>query len=206
MKPGNASNIKKLKNIIRKQDPDAWQKLEGEFVRDIFEKSTTQSNKGIELTGSKILSNLKKFSSGAAGDATSAIMTDSNQQTLRTLAKAIDLAQSSPNTPFKVIAQMTQAGAGFGLVSGAFSSGSAVILMTPAVIGKMMSSPKIVNYLLKGAEWAKSGKFLASQRIISKAMTAIGAIGGIATVPDEQDPAYGVQPMPAGLPQNTGLQ
>lgn len=51
--------------------------------------------------------------------------------------------------PGGMFIQLSQAGAVFGLASGIMTAPSAAILLTPAIVGKMFTNPKIIGLMKK---------------------------------------------------------
>jgi hypothetical protein len=81
------------------------------------------------------------------------IYTKEEIKSIRSLFNALEVAQRKTvgeGIPGGMFIQLSQAGAVFGLASGIMTAPSAAILLTPAIVGKMFTNPKIIGLMKKG--------------------------------------------------------
>jgi hypothetical protein len=145
----NPKAIRELRNTIN--DPDTWREVQGQFLVDLADRS---SNEAGVLSGKRLLANLKRF--GEEG--TREMFPQSEIDRLRGLSRTLQLAEGETGRrlPGGIFIQLQQAGAVTALGGFLIGAPSAVvgpaaaIVIAPAVMAKILSSPAVSHYLTVG--------------------------------------------------------
>jgi len=120
--------------------------IKGTILSDISGESNRIYRK---LNANYLLKEFDKFGEGTLKQ----IFEPSEIKNIRSLFNALEVAQRKTvgeNVPGGMFIQLSQAGAIFGLASGVMTAPSAAILLTPAIVGKMFTNPKIIGLMKKG--------------------------------------------------------
>lgn len=138
--------IRRIRNIITKESPEAWRTIQGRFIDDLILKATGGSDQVVSGTG--LLNQLRSFGDEALAE----VFTDPGQVTdLKRLFTAMASVQSKePGLGLAV--QLTQAGLLAGIVfpGGPGLETAVPVLLGPALLGKIIASKL-------GARWLTTG-------------------------------------------------
>lgn len=150
---------------------DLWGEIQGEWLRDLFDRSSMVTEGG-QLSGSKILGNLKRM-----GDAALREMFSAEQiASLRGWARTLEINQGGvgKEIPGRVWIQLTQAGAlGAVLLGiGRPNVGTVGILAGPAVAARLLRNKTFVEWATIGTKASISN----NQRAMTRAVAQMVAI------------------------------
>lgn len=156
IKQKNASVIRQLRKTIN--DKEVWGGIQGEFIENIFTKSTNVE--GV-ISGKAILNQIRRFGK----DNIRELFPGASSETIGNLSRfaraSIAIEKGQPTGVGGVAIQLIQPGAAIGLVApgGARQKiGAASILLGPLAISKLFSNSKIVNFMLSGSKKAKTAE------------------------------------------------
>jgi len=143
-KPGNTTGVKQLKNILA---PDEYQKAQGFFMHNVFEKSTDVKG---NISGQKLINNLRGKPTSFGEPFLKEVFTSEQIKSLDNFAEALKLSQAEQGSGTgKMWIQLAQPGAVVGLATG-FEALSTSILIGPALMSKAMLNPKLSKLLTEG--------------------------------------------------------
>jgi len=151
IKPKRPSTIKALVRAIKSSKDievkkDLMSSIKGTIIGDIVGESDRLKRK---LDASYVLREFNKY----GDEVLEQIFTKSEIKNMTELLKGLEVAQRKSvgeGIPGALFIQLGQAGAAFGLFSGALTAPSAAILFGPAVVGQLFTSPKFIKFIKKG--------------------------------------------------------
>jgi hypothetical protein len=151
IKPNRESTVKNFIKVINgTKDKELRDELIGSIKGTMLLDIASESNRLYrKLNANYLLKEFDKFGKGTLEQ----IFTKDELSNIRSLFNTLDVAQRKTvgeGVPGGMFIQLTQAGAVFGLATGAFTAPSAAILLTPYIAGKMLTNKKIVNFMKKG--------------------------------------------------------
>lgn len=193
--PGAVTPIKKLYKILTPQAKKSFQS--GAMQKILSNSADVDGN----IHGKLIAKQIKNLSDPTL----SAVFNNQQVQTLKNFAKAAELAQTRVGEGTgSMFIQLKQAGAimqlvgavglGTGLATGSegMQTGSAVVLIAPYVMGKMLTNPITAKWLTEGllAQAGSSRATQLSKQIVAAAIrlggrTAVTAMGRDLTEQDQ---------------------
>jgi len=150
-KTNNPATIRKIKSIVG--DKKAWQEIQGQWTRDVFEKS---SNELGELSGTKLLRQIKRWGDGGS---LKEIMSPEQIINMRQVARTLQIAeaQASREKVGSIAIQLLQVGAAGTIFSlnenKAQGAGTAAaIIFGPAIIAKALTNKSFARWLTVGVK------------------------------------------------------
>ena len=151
IKPNRPSTVKNFMQVLKgTKDKEIREELiasiKGTMLSDIAGESNRLYKK---LNANYLLKEFDKFGK----ETLEQIYTKEEIKSIRSLFSALEVAQRKTvgeGIPGGMFIQLSQAGAVFGLASGIMTAPSAAILLTPAIVGKMFTNPKIIGLMKKG--------------------------------------------------------
>lgn len=176
---GSPAEIKMIRDIVMKEDPKAWEAIQGAYISRMFWKHGERRVFGgteniVSVNGKALVDDITK-QAGFDGEVLRALFPGDFSRGGRVLANFKRYAQTiasetrglPPGSPGAIWIQLGQAGAVGGVIGGttlyisgnlpagsaAFTVGSAAaFLFTPNMIGRMFKNPEIINWLITGAK------------------------------------------------------
>ncbi len=168
IKHNNPDTVHRIRSII--QDSKTWDKIKGQFIQDIFEKSTNEVG---EISGKQLLKQVKKWREGGS---LAALLSKSEAAELQKVAQTLRLVESATTTEKvgSVAIQLLQVGAAGTIFSlnenRAEGTGlAAAIIFGPAVMAKALTNKSFSKWLtigLRSPPGSKQGT-LAATRLIT---------------------------------------
>ena len=151
IKPNRPSTVKNFMEVLKgTKDKEIREELISSIKGTILSDISGESNRLYrKLNASYLLKEFDKFGEGTLKQ----IFEPTEIKNIRSLFNALEVAQRKTvgeNVPGGMFIQLSQAGAIFGLASGVMTAPSAAILLTPAIVGKMFTNPKIIGLMKKG--------------------------------------------------------
>jgi hypothetical protein len=167
IKPERRLGIRNLREIVMKQDPEAWKRLQGEWAVSMLNRAADNAE-GV-VSGPKLERELKRYhKSGALREL---FPEDGGEGFLR-IAATLRSTQQNPLTRTGAIAiQLAQAGAVIGLI-GEDPRESASIVLGPAALAYIVTRPRAARYLSVGAAQVPGSRLAA--RAFSQLVAELG--------------------------------
>lgn len=171
-----ANNVTAIERVRKAVDPSTWEQMQSVAMQDLMAKAVKKETgmlDGVKLEDAA-------FGRGGLGPKAMAAAFDPQQiASLKGLTNALKVAQEkSGEGTGRVLIQLAQGGAlldvagnELGLIDTPTETGSAAILLTPAVLGKLMTNPTTARWLIRGFNTSADAKEAAvlGGRILSAA-------------------------------------
>jgi len=155
-KPGNITGVKQLKAIL---SPEEYQKAQGFFIQNLFDKSTDTSG---NLIGQKLMNNFRGKPTSFGDPFLNEIFQPQQIKALDNFAEALKLSQAKQGGGTgSMFIQLAQPGAVIGLATGTLEPASTAILIGPAIMSRAMLNPKISKLLTEGLHASAGSEKLA---------------------------------------------
>jgi hypothetical protein len=226
-----ANSVDQLK-VIRRAAPRQWGAVRGEILKDIINKAVVAKGAGVGLPVDQVLEQgLVKRVSGASlvqqfktlGDEyTNYLLGQKGADAIRRLGAALDVAADKPRGTGGVAIALTQAGPamlllGLPWMTSGFQrtpsmgeyAGAAMLVATPALLSKMLSTPWMLNLLERGIiggpktkAFARLSAFMTADLLSeavdeAKAAEAVKSQAELPSLSQPVGPALSTAPPPA---------
>ncbi|MFX0194557.1 MAG: hypothetical protein ACFFCW_00420 [Candidatus Hodarchaeota archaeon] len=156
---GGVKGIERIKTAV---GSEAWEKLQGWYIRDVIERS---SKDGI-LQGDRFLKELFNEARGMKKEAVESIFGKEGMSRIKEIGNAIRMAQApvgKSKTGGSMVIQLMQAGAVGGLFYGRMPTGATALLLGPYALARIMTNKKAAKWLTEGIKLnPRSAQFAAT--------------------------------------------
>lgn len=189
VKPNATTPIREARAAI---GPQGWKAVQARVADDLLSKATD----GDDLSGKKLLQELKTLSQPTLrevfpeGDA---------GQALWVLGRTLERAQRAAPKSAKVGVWIAQSGATVSLLSGSVPAAGGAILLTPAILGKILTSKTGAKWLTTGLAAPKGSKLAAqaARKVLEQYLLTEGGGRPVGEPPPAPMPSHRVgQPPP----------
>lgn len=138
--------IRRVREIVAKENPDAWSEIQGQFLKDLIVNSTKQGEGSI--SGTSLLNRLRSFGDDSLKEL---IPDEAVRVDIKRLFGALASVQSK-EPGFGLAIQMTQAGTmvAVALPGGPGLGAAAGTMLLPGALGKILTTKN-------GARWLTTG-------------------------------------------------
>lgn len=154
-KPGNISGIQKLKTAL---DPETWRLFQGQAAQTLIKRSMKDDVLDFHT--------LERLAFEPKGIGNAAMRETFGTENLTWLHKFVDAGKAAnkraPEETGKMLIQLTQGGALFGLAAGILpggpgvEAGAATIVLGPWLLGRLLTNPRAANALIDGLSTRKA--------------------------------------------------
>lgn len=142
------TKIRTVKRLLR-DHPEAWQNMKATWVSDLFEK-------GSDVDGIILGKSFQRKLNQMGKEGLAEIFTPTETKNLNLLTRTARMVQERTGGSGGMLIQLTQSGPIIGLATGALFreptllAGGAFLLISPLVVAKMITNPKMTNWLVQG--------------------------------------------------------